>query len=193
MIGVFRKILNDIFAIFVRARVRISFGESSKIDWLALLNARHGIIEIGKNCIIRCRIAFDGHGGRVKIGDRCYLGASLLVCRSGITIGDDVVISWGVTVVDHDSHSLFWRYRQSDVVEWAQDKKNWDFVPVRHVYIGDKVWIGFGASILKGVTVGEGAVIGANSVVTRDVPPYTVVVGNPARAIRSLKQGDLSP
>jgi galactoside O-acetyltransferase len=52
--------------------------------------------------------------------------------------------------------------------------------------IQDKVWIGFGASILKGVTVGEGAVIGAQAVVTRDVAPYTVVAGNPARIIRHI-------
>jgi galactoside O-acetyltransferase len=67
--------------------------------------------------------------------------------------------------------------------------KRWDFVSVRPVRIGDKVWIGFGASILKGVNVGEGSVVGAKAVVTRDVPPYTVVAGNPARVVRQLREG----
>ena len=53
--------------------------------------------------------------------------------------------------------------------------------------ICDRSWIGFKASIMKGVTVGEGAVVGACSVVSRDVPPYTVVAGNPARVIRDLR------
>jgi galactoside O-acetyltransferase len=54
------------------------------------------------------------------------------------------------------------------------------------VKIEDKVWIGFNSIILKGVTVGEGAIVGAGSVVTKDVPPYTIVAGNPARIIREL-------
>ncbi|MBV8923397.1 DapH/DapD/GlmU-related protein, partial [Bradyrhizobium sp.] len=58
--------------------------------------------------------------------------------------------------------------------------------PHAPVVIADKVWIGFNASILKGVTIGEGAVVGACSVVTRDVPPFAVVAGNPARVIRTL-------
>ena len=55
------------------------------------------------------------------------------------------------------------------------------------ITIEDKVWIGFGVNILKGVTIGEGAVIGACSVVTKDIPPYAVAVGNPARVVRNLK------
>jgi galactoside O-acetyltransferase len=55
------------------------------------------------------------------------------------------------------------------------------------IIIEDKVWIGFDVSVLKGVTIGERAVIGACSVVTKDIPPYTVAVGNPARAVKNLK------
>lgn len=55
------------------------------------------------------------------------------------------------------------------------------------VTIGDNVWIAAGAQVLPGVTIGEGSVIGAGSVVTRDVPPYSLAVGNPCRVIRQLK------
>jgi len=62
-----------------------------------------------------------------------------------------------------------------------------DDTPARPVRVGRNVWIGFDACVLPGVTVGEGAVVGARSVVTADVPPYAVVAGNPARVIRQLE------
>ena len=136
--------------------------------------------------MLRCRISFDHVGGEVMIGERCFLGASHLVCHTRITIGNDVIMSWGVTVVDHDSHALEWEDRSHDVADWTQGVKQWNKVVVAPVIIGDKVWIGFGVSILKGVTVGEGAVIGANAVVTKSVPPYCVVAGNPARIVKRL-------
>lgn len=193
MIFVFRNLLNALASFIVRSRADFSVGEGSKIKWWALRRTRGGRVEVGSNCIINSRIAFDSPNGVVKIGDRCYLGASLLVCHTGITLGNDVVVSWNVTIVDHDSHALDWEHRKTDVIDWAQGFKRWDFVTIRQVHIGDKVWIGFGASILKGVTVGEGAVIGANSVVTRDVPPFSIVAGNPARVVRTLSVEELAP
>ena len=171
----------------VRQRADVRVGARSSVRWWSL-GARSGRLRIGSGSIIRCRVDFDSPTGKVQIGDRCFLGSSHLVCHTEITIGDDVIMSWGVTVVDHDSHSLSWGERQLDVADWRHGIKRWDAVSVRPVRIGDKTWIGFGASILKGVNVGEGAVVGANAVVTRDVPPYTVVAGNPARVVRQLKE-----
>jgi acetyltransferase-like isoleucine patch superfamily enzyme len=57
---------------------------------------------------------------------------------------------------------------------------------MKPVKINDRVWIGFNSIILKGVTIGEGGIVGAGSVVTKDVPPYTIVAGNPARVIREI-------
>jgi galactoside O-acetyltransferase len=110
----------------------------------------------------------------------------MLVCAESITIGDDVLMSWGVTVVDHDSHSLAWSQRRNDVLDWGQGRKDWTHVPVAPVTIQNKAWIGFGVSILKGVTIGEGAVVAAGSVVSRHVAPWTAVAGSPARKIRDL-------
>ena len=95
-------------------------------------------------------------------------------------------MSWGITVADHDSHSVDWTYRRHDVLEWGKGRKSWEHIAHAPIVICDKAWIGFNVSILKGVTIGEGAVIGACSVVTRDVAPYTVVAGNPARSVRDL-------
>jgi galactoside O-acetyltransferase len=100
-------------------------------------------------------------------------------------------MSWGATIVDHNSHSLNWDIRNRDVEDWASGRKDWTGVLRKPVIIGKRVWIGFNAIVLKGVTIGEGAVIGAGSVVTRDVPPYCIVAGNPARIVREMdKPGD---
>jgi acetyltransferase-like isoleucine patch superfamily enzyme len=170
----------------VRMRTTLEVCSTAKVRWEGLLRTSGGTIKIGENSIVNCRIAFDDPEGRVVIGRRSYIGASILVCHSSIYIGDDSIISWGVTIVDHDSHSIYWSKRRADVLDWSSGKKQWENVNIRPVHIEEKVWIGFGASILKGVRVGRGAVIGAGSIVTNDVLPYTIVAGNPAREIRKI-------
>jgi acetyltransferase-like isoleucine patch superfamily enzyme len=106
------------------------------------------------------------------------------------------MISWGCTIVDHDSHSLNWRERADDVARWreglrngmegAAGLKNWDRVPKASIKIRDKAWLGFNVIVLKGIEIGEGAVVAAGAVVTKDVPDWSLVGGNPARLIREL-------
>lgn len=129
-------------------------------------------------------------GAEIQIGNRTFIGNGALVAARSIVIGSDVLISWGVTIVDHQSHSIEFVERAKDVTEWLHGRKDWTHVKVSPVRIGDKVWIGFGASVLPGVTIGEGAVVGACAVVTKDVEPWTVVAGNPARVIRTLSPFD---
>lgn len=187
-----RWLADALARLLVRRRVDIQVHPSSRIRWWSLRGTRGGHVRVGRDAIVNCRIAFDHAGGRVEIGDRCYVGASDLVCQSAITLEDDVIVSWGVTIVDHDSHALAWPQRQGDVADWMQGRKNWEHVTIRPVHIGRRAWIGFGASILKGVHIGEAAVVGAGSVVTRDVPAHSVVAGNPARVIRRLAPEALS-
>jgi len=170
-------------------RSNFQIGSGCRIDYWRL-RSLNGFLSIGKESDIHCRIDFDSPSGRVLIGERCYIGASHFVCHSKIEIEDDVIISWGVTIVDHNSHSVDWKYRKNDVSDWKIGKKDWNNVTILPVHIGKKSWIGFGATILKGVTIGEGAVIGAKAVVTKDVLPYTVVAGNPAKVIKVLERND---
>lgn len=143
-------------------------------------------LTIGEGSICMGQIISDRVGSVVVIGKNTFIGNSKLICAQRIEIGDDVLISWGCTIVDHDSHSLVWEQRMNDVHDTFQGRKDWSHVRISPVTISNRVWIGFDVSILRGVNIGEGAVVGACSVVTKDVAPNTVVAGNPARLIREI-------
>jgi len=164
----------------------VSTGAGAAVVWRRIRYVAGNRLSIGQNSIIQANIRFEDRGGEIRIGDRSYVGKSDLVCYRSIVIGNDVIMSWGITVTDHDSHSLDWEHRKNDVLDWGRGRKDWAHVAHGPVVIQDKAWIGFNVSILKGVTIGEGAVVGACSVVARDVPPHSVVVGNPARVVRKL-------
>jgi galactoside O-acetyltransferase len=145
---------------------------------------------VGERSIVEANIHFEMEEAVVSIGKNTFIGGSSILCSKKITIGDDVLISFGVTIVDHDSHSVQYSQRKNDVKLWYNGKKDWTNVKRSETRVQDKAWIGMHVIILKGVTVGEGAVVGAGSVVTKDVPPFTLVAGNPARIIRRLDGHD---
>jgi galactoside O-acetyltransferase len=153
------------------------------------------VIKVGAHSIVKCHLAVETREGRISVGDRTFLGSGVLSCAEGIHIGDDVMIAWNFTIMDHDSHSLHWDERKTDVLDaWRGLRegnltkyKNWSTVKRAAITIGNKAWIGTGVTILKGVRIGERAVVAAGSVVTRDVPDGHIVAGNPARVIRVLE------
>lgn len=159
---------------------------SAIVDFTRVKGARDGVLIVGENSLVSAHIAFDRAPSEVRIGPRTFIGTSKIIASEEVSIGADVLISWGATIVDHDSHSLDFDHRKSDVFDWQGGQKDWDNVARSPVRISDRVWIGFDAVVLKGVTIGEGAVVAARSVVTKDVPPWTLVAGNPAKEIRSL-------
>lgn len=143
-------------------------------------------ITIGAQSVIEASFYFDKNNGKITIGNRTFIGGSKIICAQEIEIGDDVLMSWNCTIVDHDSHSLVFDERKDDVTNWLKGIKNWDNIAIQKVKINNKVWIGFDVRILKGVTIGEGAVVAAGSLVTKDVAPFTLVAGVPAREIKKL-------
>lgn len=142
-------------------------------------------LRIGDNVTIwRASLAVEDEG-YLEIGDFCYITNASLVCSSHISIGSRVLIAGGVTIADSDFHPLAPAARLADTVALSPvgDRHHRPPVDCRPVVIEDDVWIGYNATILKGVRVGAGAVIAPGSVVTKDVAPGATVAGNPARPV----------
>jgi acetyltransferase-like isoleucine patch superfamily enzyme len=126
-----------------------------------------------------------GQKGRITIGNYCYFTNAVLLCEQELRFGNYVVIGWNATIADTDFHPLSPAERIADAIACSPlGKQNpRPEIPCRPVIIEDDVWIGPNATILKGVTVGAGSWIEAGSLVTRDVPPGSRVLGNPAQII----------
>ena len=113
----------------------------------------------------------------IRIGDDVGMSGATLCSRVGITIGNRVLIGANVMIIDSNEHPL----------EPENRRYSQEGIQAAPIVIEDDVFIGTGAIILKGVTIGQGSVVGAGSVVIRDVPPYSVVAGNPARVVKRLR------
>lgn len=109
--------------------------------------------------------------GEFSIGQSHLSGQARLYCRDAITIGDGCGIGWAVEILDNNG--------MQDV--WIDGEKRPKTGPVE---IGDDVWIGHHTTVSRGVTIGDGAVVASNSAVLDDVPPKTLVAGNPAEVVR---------
>lgn len=159
-----------------------------------IYNIRHvrDAINIGTNTHIKGELLVFAHGGHISIGEYCYIGEqSHIWSAKNITIGDRVLISHNVNIFDNLTHPISARSRHEHyrkiITSGHPTSIDLDESPIQ---IGNDVWIGCQSIIMKGVTIGEGAIIGAGSVVTKSVPPYTIVGGNPAKVIRKLTESE---
>lgn len=146
-------------------------------------------ITIGDHSLIRGTLLIFPYGGKISIGENCYVGdLSRIWSAEEIVIGNDVLISHNVGITDTNAHETdpVERSVNSKIILQTGLPKQKGSVVSSPVIIKDKAWINFNSIILKGVTIGEGAIVSAGSVVTKDVAPYTVVGGNPARVIKQL-------
>jgi acetyltransferase-like isoleucine patch superfamily enzyme len=168
-------------------------------NWLLrhLKGQHRGRIVVGRG--FKCINHFDGNligliqpcmftvfpDAVVTIGDNVGISGSTLRCSEAITIGNNTTIGSGCLIVDTDGHPQDVNERlhaDDEIKTYYKNTKN------RPIVIGENVFIGARCIVMKGVTIGDGAIVGAGSVVTKDVPPYTVVAGNPARIVKELKK-----
>jgi acetyltransferase-like isoleucine patch superfamily enzyme len=172
----------DVATLAPKARVT----RTARID---NISGRKEAIAIGEMSVVAGHLQVFAHAGRISIGSWCFIGeGSHIWSAAEVSIGARVLISHGVNVIDTSSHPLdaglrFAQTRAILEVGHPRIDPGLESAPIR---IWDDAWISFGAAILRGVTVGEGAIVAACSVVTKDVEPWTVVGGNPARFIRRL-------
>jgi acetyltransferase-like isoleucine patch superfamily enzyme len=141
-----------------------------QMPWWPLLKVRNegGTIEVA-NCTFFPGVRLEcWRGARIVIGNGTYLNRNTeIIAAREVTIGRDCKISWDVIIMDTDQHGFHGAEPEA-----------------RPVRLGDRVWIGCRAIILKGVTIGDDAVIAAGAIVTKDVPPGAIVAGQAARIIR---------
>lgn len=127
-----------------------------------------GRIILGDRVLLHRYVKLSSYGGSIEIGNNSYIGDRTEI-HSGkeVKIGNNVNIAWDCNILDRDYHAF---ESDSEVT--------------KRVVIEDRVWIGARSIVLKGVTIGEGAVVAAGSVVTKSVPPKCLVAGNPAKVIK---------
>ena len=157
----------------LRARARV--GSWTRLSGRLYLRNR-GQIRVGERVILYSRpvriVLATFPEGLIEIGDRTFINYGVDICAVKLVrIGKDCLIGTQVSILDNDFHEV------SDRTQMPES---------RPVLIGDRVWIGTKALILPGVTIGNGAVIGAGSVVTSDIPEGCLAVGNPARVIKRI-------
>lgn len=146
-------------------------------------------VRLGRGSSVYLGVMFDlGPHACVHMGDFTLMNGSRIICDSEIIIGDYCLISWNTVLMDTYRAPISPAIRRPLLQRMASH-------PVRRIEsaeiaspiaIGNGVWIGFDSVVMPGVTIGDGAIVGARSVVTNDVPPYSIAAGNPARVIRQL-------
>jgi acetyltransferase-like isoleucine patch superfamily enzyme len=157
-----------------------SVGKHLQLQRLPVVSG-HTLLHVGDD--VRFSGSFAVYSGRfgnrptLRIGNRVFIGSNVTItCNQEVVIEDDVLIASNCRISDYDGHPSSLEKRIS---RGAPDPED-----IRPVRIRKGAWIGCGAHIFKGVTIGAGSIVGANSVVTHDVPAYCVVAGSPARVVK---------
>jgi acetyltransferase-like isoleucine patch superfamily enzyme len=146
-------------------------------------------ISIGENTNIEGLIMVYPYGGKISIGKHCSLSPnSRIISCLNISIGNRVLIAHNVNIIDNNSHPLDAALRHQDFIESFTIGMQPHDLNAAPIVIEDDVWIGHNTTILKGVNIGKGVIIGSNSVVTKDLEPFTVYVGNPLRMIKKITE-----
>lgn len=180
-------IKNELYTFCIRHRFA-QWGKGSHIAWKALKLVGSQYISIGQGTFIASGIqltAWDSHNGNrytpsITIGDHCAIRNNAhITAINRITIGDGLLTGTNVLITDN-SHG------QSTREHMSLPFHKRPLYSKGAVIIGNNVWLGNNVCVMPGVTIGDGAIIGANSVVTHDIPAYSVAAGIPARIIKQL-------
>ena len=182
------KLLEKVHNTIVLAIYKVKVGKNIDIRGRIFIR-NHGKIAIGDDFTCNCKMASNPVGGpyqtafavkagaELTIGNHVGISGTAIMCNQKITIGDNVQIGSGCCIYDTDFHSTDYMMRRSMSTDISKESP---------VEIANDVFIGARSMILKGVHIGKGAVIGAGSVVTKDIPEFEIWAGNPAILVRRL-------
>lgn len=167
--------------------VNLEVGDGSRIDFGTKIISCGNRIYLGKKVYLRSNPKFyqagmpfsttlltDVKGSFINVGDNCRINGVYIHAQAGITIGRNCVIASGVHIIDSNGHELI-----------SIDRTKGRDIPLE-IIIGDNVWIGINAVILKGTIIGENSVIAAGSIVKGSFPKNSLIMGNPAQLVKSL-------
>lgn len=155
----------------IRGGRNIEIGAGCRIGRQVEMNTRVGSIRLGAHVTVGPCTIIESRGGTVRLGDRTALGPfCVLYGHGGLEIGADCMIASHVVCIPENHY-----FTRIDIPMRAQGGNR------RGIRIGDDVWLATGVTVLDGVSIGRGAIIGAGAVVTRDIPPYAIAYGVPAR------------
>ena len=164
-------------------------GKSPKIAGsIVINNLRKTQLVIGDHVILRHNKLFCFGKGKLTIGDYSYLGDNTQIdAAEGVMVGNYCMLSNRVMIQDHTSHPVSPKKRRQQLIDLQKKPTDVYDTVIKRVKIEDNVWIGMDALILKGVTIGKNSIVGARAVVTKNVPPNSIVAGNPARVVKTFK------
>lgn len=173
--------------------------DGARIDGTAYVGSSHSFVRfrsrmpvglhVGRGASLCDATSLDvGPRGVVRLGEYALVTAARIVCDAEVSIGDYALVSWDVVLMDSYRVPLDPVERRRRMLEGCGDD-----APASPVRIGRNAWVGFGVCVLPGVTVGDGSIVAARSVVATDVPPGVIVAGNPARVVRRLAEDASSP
>lgn len=177
----------------IKTSSNISLGQDVRIGSYAAIPTDIGSICIGDRTWFEGTLNLFPHNidCTFTIGTDSYVGDGTRIwCAKKIAIGNRVLIAHNVDIFDTTTHPIDKRLRyEHEIVlkTHGMPKEKYETIEEASVVIEDDVWVGCNAIILKGVRIGEGAIVAAGSVVVKDVPPNTMVAGNPARIVKRLE------
>jgi maltose O-acetyltransferase len=159
----------------------------SKNTDIRLINgARKENLRIESDCKIHGKIILSG-AGKVRFGKYSQLGSGSIVgALISVSIGDFTVISTNVRIMDNNNHPINPLDRKKmQMSPHNSPERQWTYSASAEICIEENVWIGENARICKGVSIGRNSIVAANTVVTKDIPPNSIVAGNPGRIVKS--------
>lgn len=156
-------------------RSRITIGRNLILDGKLIIRGP-GRVVLGNNVIVSMRVTPFTHDGDavIEIGDHVFLNGTRFGCKQRISIGNRCILA-ECRIVDYDFHSVDPEHRNDPA-----------YIKYRPVTVQENVWVGTDCTILKGVTIGRNSTVSAMSLVRRDIPPFSVVGGNPAVVLKQL-------